>query len=44
LSSYSMVRVSLLEDKPHVTWIYWVTGLSHTHSRLSSWIASISHH
>jgi hypothetical protein len=35
LSSYSMVGVPLLEDKPHVPQIYWVIDLNHTHSQLT---------
>ena len=42
LSSYSVVGISLLVGRPHVSWICWITDLNQIHSRLASWIAKIS--
>ncbi len=42
LSSYNIVGLSLIVDKPHFSRMCWITDLSHMHSRLASWIAIIS--
>jgi len=41
LSSNSTIG-SLLTGNPQVGWMCWVTDLSHTHSRLASWIVMTS--
>lgn len=39
LSSYKVVG-SLSHFKPHLSWIWCIIDLNHTHSRLASWIAN----
>ena len=42
LSLYNLVTLYLIKDSPHDSCVCWIINFSHTHSRLASWIQSIS--